>query len=462
MEENTVLKNEDISDRISELLEEKDYRSIKQILCDMNAQDIAELIDGFDERNTVLLYRLLPKEPAAELFVEMDPEKQEALIKGFSDTELAQVVSELYVDDAVDIIEEMPANVVRRILKSADPDTRRAINEILKYPEDSAGSIMTTEYVRLDGSYTVADALMHIRRTGIDKETIYTCYVTDNVRRLIGYVSAKTLLLADSDDLIRDIMETKVVSVSALEDKETAAGLMSRYDIIAMPVVDSENRLVGIITVDDAIDVLQEEVTEDIEKMAAIVPSERPYLKTGVFSIWAKRIPWLMLLMVSATFTGQIITSFESALSGMGVVILTAFIPMIMDTGGNAGGQASVTVIRGLATGDISLGDVLKIIWKETRVALLCGVSLSVIGFLKILLVDNLIFGNGIPMTVAAAVCITLTLTVFVAKLTGCTLPLLAKLLKLDPAVMASPFITTIVDAISLFIYFRISVAILS
>ncbi len=462
MEENTVLKNEDISDRISELLKEKDYRSIKQILCDMNAQDIAELIDGFDERNTVLLYRLLPKEPAAELFVEMDPEKQEALIKGFSDTELAQVVSELYVDDAVDIIEEMPANVVRRILKSADPDTRRAINEILKYPEDSAGSIMTTEYVRLDGSYTVADALMHIRRTGIDKETIYTCYVTDNVRRLIGYVSAKTLLLADSDDLIRDIMETKVVSVSALEDKETAAGLMSRYDIIAMPVVDSENRLVGIITVDDAIDVLQEEVTEDIEKMAAILPSDKPYLKTGVFSIWAKRIPWLMLLMVSATFTGQIITSFESALSGMGVVILTAFIPMIMDTGGNAGGQASVTVIRGLATGDISLGDVLKIIWKETRVALLCGVSLSVIGFLKILLVDNLIFGNGIPMTVAAAVCITLTLTVFVAKLTGCTLPLLAKLLKLDPAVMASPFITTIVDAISLFIYFRISVAILS
>lgn len=462
MEENTVLKNEDISDRISELLEEKDYRSIKQILCDMNAQDIAELIDGFDERNTVLLYRLLPKEPAAELFVEMDPEKQEALIKGFSDTELAQVVSELYVDDAVDIIEEMPANVVRRILKSADPDTRRAINEILKYPEDSAGSIMTTEYVRLDGSYTVADALMHIRRTGIDKETIYTCYVTDNVRRLIGYVSAKTLLLADSDDLIRDIMETKVVSVSALEDKETAAGLMSRYDIIAMPVVDSENRLVGIITVDDAIDVLQEEVTEDIEKMAAILPSDKPYLKTGVFSIWAKRIPWLMLLMVSATFTGQIITSFESALSGMGVVILTAFIPMIMDTGGNAGGQASVTVIRGLATGDISLGDVLKIIWKETRVALLCGVSLSVIGFLKILLVDNLIFGNGIPMTVAAAICITLTLTVFVAKLTGCTLPLLAKLLKLDPAVMASPFITTIVDAISLFIYFRISVAILS
>ena len=462
MEENTVLKNEDISDRISELLEEKDYRSIKQILCDMNAQDIAELIDGFDERNTVLLYRLLPKEPAAELFVEMDPEKQEALIKGFSDTELAQVVSELYVDDAVDIIEEMPANVVRRILKSADPDTRRAINEILKYPEDSAGSIMTTEYVRLDGSYTVADALMHIRRTGIDKETIYTCYVTDNVRRLIGYVSAKTLLLADSDDLIRDIMETKVVSVSALEDKETAAGLMSRYDIIAMPVVDSENRLVGIITVDDAIDVLQEEVTEDIEKMAAILPSDKPYLKTGGFSIWAKRIPWLMLLMVSATFTGQIITSFESALSGMGVVILTAFIPMIMDTGGNAGGQASVTVIRGLATGDISLGDVLKIIWKETRVALLCGVSLSVIGFLKILLVDNLIFGNGIPMTVAAAVCITLTLTVFVAKLTGCTLPLLAKLLKLDPAVMASPFITTIVDAISLFIYFRISVAILS
>lgn len=462
MEENTVLKNEDISDRISELLEEKDYRSIKQILCDMNAQDIAELIDGFDERNTVLLYRLLPKEPAAELFVEMDPEKQEALIKGFSDTELAQVVSELYVDDAVDIIEEMPANVVRRILKSADPDTRRAINEILKYPEDSAGSIMTTEYVRLDGSYTVADALMHIRRTGIDKETIYTCYVTDSVRRLIGYVSAKTLLLADSDDLIRDIMETKVVSVSALEDKETAAGLMSRYDIIAMPVVDSENRLVGIITVDDAIDVLQEEVTEDIEKMAAILPSDKPYLKTGVFSIWAKRIPWLMLLMVSATFTGQIITSFESALSGMGVVILTAFIPMIMDTGGNAGGQASVTVIRGLATGDISLGDVLKIIWKETRVALLCGVSLSVIGFLKILLVDNLIFGNGIPMTVAAAVCITLTLTVFVAKLTGCTLPLLAKLLKLDPAVMASPFITTIVDAISLFIYFRISVAILS
>ena len=447
---------------IEKLLEEKKYREIKELFSEEQPQDIAAAIDGMNDKDTVLVYRLLPKEMAAEVFVEMDTEQQEALIKSFSDTELREVVNELYADDVVDIIEEMPANVVKRILRSTDSETRKTINELLQYPEESAGSIMTTEYVRLEADFTVGEALTRIRRTGVDKETIYTCYVTDINKKLIGFVTAKALLLAEEDDLIGNIMETNVIFVHANENRETASNEMLKYDILALPVTDSEDRIVGIITIDDAVDVLREETTEDIEKMTAMLPSDKPYLKTGVWEIWKQRIPWLILLMVSATFTGQIITSFESDLASLGVVALTAFIPMLMGTGGNAGGQSSVTVIRGLATGEISISDILRILWKETRVSILCGITLSVVGFAKIILIDNLIFKNAVPLEAAAVVCISLAATVIVAKIVGCLLPLIAKLCRLDPAVMASPFITTIVDAISLLIYFKTAMMILA
>lgn len=447
---------------IEKLLEEKKYRDIKELFSQEQPQDIAAAIDGMNDKDTVLVYRLLPKEMAAEVFVEMDTEQQAALIRSFSDTELREVVNELYADDVVDIIEEMPANVVKRILRNTDSETRRTINELLKYPEDSAGSIMTTEYVRFEADFTVGEALTRIRRTGVDKETIYTCYVTDVNKKLKGFVTAKALLLAEEDDIIGNIMETNVIFVHAYDNKEAASNEMLKYDILALPVTDSEERLVGIITIDDAVDVLREETTEDIEKMQAMLPSDKPYLKTGVWEIWKKRIPWLILLMVSATFTGQIITAFEKDLASLGIVALTAFIPMLMGTGGNAGGQSSVTVIRGLAMGEIGLSDIMRILWKETRVSVLCGITLAVVGFVKIILIDNLIFKNGVPLEAAAVVCISLAATVVVAKIVGCLLPLLAKLCKLDPAVMASPFITTIVDAISLLIYFRIAMLILT
>lgn len=461
MEEN-MTRSPFEKEELEKLLEERKYGEIKELFTQEQPQDIAAAIDGMDNKETVIVYRLLPKEIAAEVFVEMDTDQQEALIRSFSDTELKEVVDELYADDAVDIIEEMPANVVKRILKNADSETRKTINELLKYPEDSAGSIMTTEYVRFESDFTVGEALTRIRRTGVDKETIYTCYVTDENKKLIGYVTAKALLLADEDDIISDIMETNVIFVYAYDDKESASNEMLKYDILALPVTDKEQRLIGIITIDDAVDVLRDEATEDIEKMAAMLPSDKPYLKTGVWEIWKNRIPWLLLLMVSATFTGQIITVFEKNLAGLGIVALTSFIPMLMDTGGNAGGQASVTVIRGLATGEVRLADVFRILWKETRVSVLCGITLSAAGFLKIVLVDNLIFGNEVSLAAAAVVCITLAATVIIAKIVGCTLPLLAKLCKFDPAVMASPFITTIVDAISLLIYFRVATLILT
>ena len=466
MEENvtrTLFDKEEIEkEEIELLLEEKRYREIKELFSEAQPQDIAYAIDGMSDKETVLVYRLLPKEMAAEVFVEMDTDQQEALIQSFSDAELGEIVNELYADDVVDIIEEMPANVVKRILRNADSETRRTINELLKYPEESAGSIMTTEYVRLESDFTVGEALTRIRRTGVDKETIYTCYVTDENKRLIGFVTAKALLLAETEDVIGDIMETNVIFVHANDDKENASNEMIKYGILALPVTDSEERLVGIITIDDAVDVLQEEATEDIEKMTAMLPSDKPYLKTGVWEIWKKRIPWLTLLMISATFTGQIITVFEKDLAALGVVALTAFIPMLMGTGGNAGGQSSVTVIRGLATGELELSDVMRIIWKETRVSVLCAITLAVVGFAKIILIDNLIFRNAVPLDAAAVVCIALAATVVVAKLVGCTLPLLAKVCRLDPAVMASPFITTIVDAISLLIYFRVALLILT
>ena len=443
MERNPV----SFQDTITSLLERKKYTTLRDILTTMNPADIAALFDDLEDDALPLLFRLLPKEQAAETFVEMDEDMQELLILGFSDTELKEVVDELYVDDAVDLIEEMPANVVKRILRQADPDTRKMINEILKYPDDSAGSIMTTEYVSFRPDMTVMEAIKRIRRTGVDKETIYTCYVIEDNRKLVGIVSIRTLLLSEENDVIRDIMETHVIAVGTLDDQEAVAHMFRKYNFLAMPVVDGENRLV--VTVDDAIDVMQEEATEDIEMMAAITPTDKPYMKTGVFETWRKRIPWLLILMISATFTGMIITSFEDALAAQ--VVLTAFIPMLMDTGGNSGSQASVTVIRGISLGEIEFRDLPKVIWKESRVAVLCGVTLSAANFLKLMFFDR------VSMQIAAVVCLTLILTVIVAKVIGCTLPMLAKKVGFDPAVMASPFITTAVDAISLLVYFQIA-----
>ncbi|MBQ5890797.1 MAG: magnesium transporter [Clostridia bacterium] len=437
---------------IKELLEQKKYATVRDILLEMHPADVAQMFEDMDKREISLLFRLMPKEQAAETFVELEADNQEALIKAFSDNELKEVLDELYLDDAVDIVEEMPANVVRRILQNTDEATRKMINQILKYPKDSAGSIMTIEYVNLKENMTVADAFQTIRRTGIDKETIYSCYVTDQNRYLKGIVSAKWLLLSENDALISDIMDEDVISVLTTDDREEAAQKLQMYDLLAMPVVDHENRLVGIITIDDAIDVIEQEATEDIEMMAAITPTDKPYLKTGVFETWWKRIPWLLLLMISATFTSVIINRYDTALATLG---LAAFMPMLMGTGGNAGSQASVAVIRALSLGEVEMGDILRIVWKELRVSILCGVTMAVATFGKLLLIDR-------PTTMTAVVVsLTLVATIVTAKLVGCILPVLAKRVGFDPAVMASPFITTIVDALSLIIYFDIATAIL-
>ena len=422
----------------------------------MNPADIAAIFDELEESKLPLLFRLLPKELAAETFVEMEPEAQELLIRGFSDSELREVLDELYVDDAVDIVEEMPANVVRRILSQADPQMRKEINEILRYPENSAGSIMTTEYVSLRPGMTVEESILRIRRTGVDKETIYTCYVTRD-RTLVGLVTVKDLLLAKDDEMtIEEIMETNVISVNTLTDQEEVAQMFSKYNFLALPVTDAENRMVGIITFDDAMDVMADEATEDMEIMGGMTPSDKTYLRSTVFDLFRHRIPWLLLLMVSATFTGLIITGFETALSAQ--VALTAFIPMLMDTGGNSGSQSSVTVIRALSLDEVEFSDLARIVWKEIRTAVLCGITLAAACFVKILLIDRLALGNDkITVMVALVVCITMALTVLVAKVIGCSLPMFAKKLGFDPAVMASPFITTIVDAISLLVYFGVA-----
>ena len=441
------------------LLEEKKYSTIKDVLVTMNPADIAAIFEDVDEERLPLLFRLLPKELAAETFVEMEPEQQEILVEGFSDRELHEVMDELFVDDAVDLVEEMPANVVKRILAQADPQMRREINEILRYPEDSAGSIMTTEYVNLHPSMTVGDAIERIRRTGVDKETIYTCYVTDE-RKLLGTVTVRELLMAKDDVKVEDLMETNVISVNTLDDQEEVANMFTKYSFLALPVVDSDMRMVGIVTFDDAMDVLEEETTEDMEIMAGITPSEKTYFRSNPWELYKHRIPWLLLLMVSATFTGIIITHFENALAAQ--VVLTAFIPMLMDTGGNSGSRASVTVIRALSLDDVEFSDLPVVVWKEIRTAVLCGVSLAAACFVKLMVVDKMILGNeAVTTTVAAVVCSTMALTVLVAKLIGCSLPMFAKKLGFDPAVMASPFITTIVDAVSLLVYFAIASALL-
>ncbi len=452
--------NVTVESTLTALLADKKYATIRDILITMNPSDIASIFDELEEERLPLLFRLLPKEQAAETFVEMEPEAQEMLIRGFSDSELREVLDELYVDDAVDLVEEMPANVVRRILSQADPQMRKEINEILRYPDNSAGSIMTTEYVSLRPSMTVEEAILRIRRTGVDKETIYTCYVTKD-RTLIGLVTVKDLLLTEDDDTrIEQIMETNVISVSTHTDQEEVAQMFSKYNFLALPVVDAECRMVGIVTFDDAMDVMEDEATEDMEIMGGMTPSDKTYLRSTTFDLFKHRIPWLMLLMVSATFTGMIITGFENALRVQ--VALTAFIPMLMDTGGNSGSQSSVTVIRALSLGELEFSDILQVIWKEVRTAVLCGVSLAAACFAKIMLVDRLLMGNtDVTVMVAAVVCITMALTVLVAKVIGCSLPMLAKKIGFDPAVMASPFITTIVDAISLLVYFGVATLLL-
>ena len=439
------------------MLEDKKYSTLRDILVTMNPIDIAGLFDGLEEKQIPLMFRLLPKEMAAETFVEMEADAQELLIRGFSDNELKEVLDELYVDDAADIVEEMPANVVKRILKHADPEMRHSINQILRYPENSAGSIMTTEYVSLRPHMTVEEAILRIRRQGIDKETIYTCYVTAKDRTLLGLVTVKDLLLAEDDEMkISELMQDNLadfIFVSTKTDQEEVAQLFNKYNFLAMPVVDGEKRMVGIVTFDDAMDVMEEEATEDMELMSGMTPSEKPYLRSSAFDLFKNRIPWLMLMMVSATFTGLIMTAFEDALAAQ--IALSAFIPMLMGTGGNSGSQSSVTVIRGLSLGELEFSDIGTILWKEIRTALMCGIALAVVCFAKIWVVDHLMMGNqNITLMVDLVVCLALCVTVVLAKMVGCMLPMAAKAVKLDPAVMASPFISTIVDALSLLVYF--------
>ncbi len=451
---------EEIIEKLSSLYKSKNYSEIKKILTEFNPADIAVIFDEFSIEQRILFFRLLPKEEAAETFVELDNDTQEMLIHAFSDNELREVIDELYLDDTVDIIEEMPATIVKRILKNTDSQTRASINTLLKYPEDSAGSIMTPEFVDLKKTNTVEDAIKRIRRTGVDKETIYTCYVTDESRHLIGVITVKELLLHDNDDKIEELMETNIIYINTHDDQETAANLLSKYDFLALPVVDMENRLVGIITVDDAMDVLVDENTEDIQKMNAIVPNEKPYLKMGIFETWKSRIMWLLFLMVSATFTSMILNAFEDKLSAL--IVLTSFIPMLTGTSGNSGGQASAVIVRALSLNEIDFKDIFKVMWKEFRVGLVCGITLAAVNFVKIWFVDRTLLGmDGITIEVDLVISLTLVIEIIFAKMVGCAFPILAKKMKLDPAVISSPFITTVMDALSLLIYFGFATAIL-
>ena len=442
------------------LVAQRQFRQLKDIMSEMNEVDIAEFLDEVEPDQLAVVFRLLPKDMAADVFTYLeDSEDQEKLIGALSDKELREVLNELYLDDTVDIIEDMPANVVSRILRNTDASTRHQINQLLNYPKDSAGSIMTTEFIYLHPDATVQESFARIRQVGLDKETVYTCYVTKR-RVLIGVVTVKTLLLSSYETRIGDIMETNVLSVKTTDDKEDVAQLFSKYDLAAIPVVDNDDRLVGIVTVDDAMDVIEEETTEDFEKMAAILPSDKPYLKTGVWETWKSRIPWLMMLMLSATFTGIILTKFENALAAC--VVLTSFIPMLTGTGGNSGSQSSVAVIRALSLDELEFSDMVAVVWKEIRVAVLCGVCLAVANFGKMMLVDRWMMGNpDVTPAVALVVCLTLVGTVVCAKVVGCTLPMVAEKVGIDPAVMASPFITTVVDALSLLIYFAIATQLL-
>lgn len=441
-------------EELSELLDAKKYTRLRQRLAEENAADVAAFIESLEEKEDLLkVFRILPKSQAANVFSYLDVDNQHFIIMALSDKDAASIIDNLQADDATDLLEEMPANIVKKLLANASQETRRDVNHLLRYPDDSAGSIMTVEYVDLKEDYTVKDALERIRKVGVDSETINICYVLDNERRLVGTVALRYLLLKDLDEVVGDFMHENVISLHTLMDQEEVARQFQKYGFTSMPVVDNENRLVGIITVDDIMDIMEEEATEDFEKMAAIVPTDKPYMKEGVFETWKKRIPWLLLLMISATFTGGIITSFEDSLSSC--VVLTAFIPMLMDSGGNAGGQANVSVIRSLSLNEIVIGDIFRVIWKEARVAVVCGATLAVINFAKLMILDK------VGLQVAIVVCLTLLTTITVAKIVGCILPMLAKQMGFDPAVMASPFITTIVDAISLLVYFSFATSIL-
>ena len=434
-------------ENIENLIEEKKYSEIKKILNDMNEYDIAEILEELPNKELIKIFRLLNKDIAADVFSYIETDKEAEIISSLTEKEAVDIINDMAADDATDLMDEIPANVVHKLLKKVDPETRRDINALLKYPENSAGSIMTVEYLDFKEDLTIKDALKKIRNEYDDKETINICYVIDNKRKLIGKVTLKDLVVNSEDKLIKDIMIDDIRSVNTLMDQEEVARIIQDYDITAIPVVDSEQKLVGIITIDDVIDIIEEEATEDIEKMAAITPTEKSYLKLSIFDIWKSRIPWLLLLMISATFTGKIIQHYESALAAC--VILTSFIPMLMDSGGNAGGQASVTIIRALSLNDIEFSDIFKVIWKELRASILIGITLSVANFAKLMLIDK------VTLQVALVVCLTLVIVITIAKIIGCTLPILAKKIGFDPAVMASPFITTIVDAVSLFVYFQ-------
>ena len=435
---------------LNEMLEAKQILKLKTELLEMNEYDIASFIEDLEDEKIIIVFRLLKKDVASDVFAYLPSDTQEHIIEQINDRDLRDIIDDLFVDDVVDLLEELPATVVRRILKNANPSKRKIINEFLQYADGSAGSIMTSEYVALKKHMTVADALQYIRKNGVDKETVYTCYVTSAKRKLEGVVTLKELVIADEKTVIEDIMDTHVIRCVTTDNQGDVARMFTDYDLLALPVVDHEERIVGIITVDDAVDVIEEEATEDIEKMMAITPTEKPYLKTGVFETWKSRIPWLMILLLSAIFTGSIIGHYETALSK--AVILTSFIPMLMGTGGNSGSQASVTVIRGMSLNDIEFGDIFRVVWKELRVSLLCGITLAIITFAEVYFLD----GTG-DFIVPAVVALAMLLTVVIAKIIGCVLPMLADKIGLDPAVMASPFITTLVDAVSLVVYFKIA-----
>ncbi|MGN0160309.1 MAG: magnesium transporter [Lachnospiraceae bacterium] len=442
-------------ERLKELIETRQYGLFRQEIEDYNVQDVAEYLEEMPKNERNKIFRIMPKDVAADAFSYLPIELQQDMITSMSDREAADLIDNLYADDAADLMEEMPANVVKRLLASASPETRRDINHLLKYPEDSAGSIMTVEFVDLKENLTVAQCIERIRRVGIDKETVNVCYVLDTNRKLLGTVALRYLLLSDPDELIGNIMHENVVTIKTLDDQEEVARTFQKYDFTAMPVVDSEERLVGIITVDDIVDIMEQEATEDIEMMAAITPTDKSYMKTGIFETYKKRIPWLLLLMISATFTGKIIQHYEEAIAAAGYLVLTSFIPMLMDTGGNCGSQASVSIIRSLSLEEVEFRDLFRVCFKEMRVAMMCGITLALANFVKLLVIDR------VEILVAAVVCLTLVITVFTAKIVGASLPMLAKKIGFDPAVMASPFITTIVDAMSLMIYFSIATSFL-
>ena len=434
-------------ERIEKLIEEKKYAKIKTLLSEMNEFDIAEILEELPQKETIKIFRLLPKDIAADVFAYLETDTETVIISYLTDAEAVEIINDMAADDATDLIDEMPANVVKKLLSKVDEETRRDINQLLKYPDNSAGSIMTVEYLDFKEYNTIKDAIKKIKKEYDDKETIDICYVTDKKRKLIGEVKLKDLVINDDDTPVSEIMNEDIVSVTTLTDQEEVAQIIKDYDLLTVPVVDLENKLVGIITIDDIVDIIEEETSEDIAKMNAILPNEKSYLKQTTFELWKSRIPWLLLLMISATFTGKIIQHYEAALASM--VILTSFIPMLMDTGGNAGGQASATIIRGLSLNDIEFKDILLVIWKELKVSLLVGISLACANFAKLMLIDH------VTSSVALVVCITLVVTIVIAKIVGSSLPIVAKKLGFDPAVMASPFITTIIDAISLFIYFK-------